>query len=235
MEYIKNSICLKEILKLKHTNYEVALELNQILNWTFETLKKALDSIVDDVYLGQETMKIHHDKHHKAYTDKLNAALEGHADLQGKLAEDLVSDLNSIPEDIRGAVKNHGGGFINHTLFWSILKKDVELSGEIKESLDKFFGSFEKFKEEFTQAAMTQFGSGWAWLVVNVPEKKLQVIKTANQDSPLSQELVPILGLDVWEHAYYLKYQNRRPEYIEAFFNIINWEKVNELYLSAKP
>lgn len=185
-------------------------------------------------YIDEETMKTHHDKHHKAYVDKLNAALENHTNLQAKSAEDLISDLDSLPETIRTAIINNGGGHVNHKLFWSILKKDVKISGEIKESINKFFGSFDKFKEEFTKAAATQFGSGWAWLVVNLEEKKLQIIQTANQDSPLSQGLIPILGLDVWEHAYYLKYQNRRPEYIEAFFNIINWEKVNELYLTAK-
>ena len=183
-------------------------------------------------YIDEETMKIHHDKHHKGYTDKLNAALEWHSDLQEKSAEDLVSDLNSIPEEIRGAVQNNGGGYVNHSFFWPILKKDVEFSGEVANAIKEKFGSFDKFKEQFSNAAATRFGSGWAWLVLSNGE--LEITSTGNQDSPLSEGMTPILGLDVWEHAYYLKYQNRRPEYIEAFFNVINWEKANEHFVNAK-
>lgn len=179
-------------------------------------------------FIDEQTMQIHHDKHHQGYVDKLNAALEGHDELASKSVEDLISDLDSVPEDIRTAVQNNGGGHANHSLFWKILKKDVELSGDIKEAIETTFESFDKFKEEFAKAAATRFGSGWAWLVVN--NGKLEITSTANQDSPLSDGKTPILGLDVWEHAYYLKYQNKRPDYIEAFWNVVNWDQVNENY-----
>lgn len=183
-------------------------------------------------HIDAQTMTIHHTKHHQAYIDKLNAALEGHSDLQSKSVEDLVKDLNGIPESIRKAVQNHGGGHANHSFFWPILKKEVNISGEIAKALDSKFGSFDKFKEQFSTAAAGVFGSGWAWLVAN--KGQLEIIATPNQDSPLSQGKTPILGIDVWEHAYYLKYQNRRPDYIKAFFNVINWDKVNEHYQKAK-
>ena len=177
-------------------------------------------------FIDEQTMRIHHDKHHQAYIDKLNAALEGHDDLMSKPIEALIADLGAVPEKIRTAVQNHGGGHANHTFFWKIIRKDVPLLGEIKDAINHDFGSFEAFKEAFGNAATTRFGSGWAWLVV--ADGKLEIISTANQDSPLFQNKTPILGIDVWEHAYYLKYQNRRTEYIEAFFNIINWEQVNK-------
>ncbi len=177
-------------------------------------------------FIDEQTMRIHHDKHHQAYIDKLNAALEGHDDLMSKPIEALIADLGAVPEKIRTAVQNHGGGHANHTFFWKIIRKDVPLLGEIKDAINHDFGSFEAFKEAFGNAATTRFGSGWAWLVV--ADGKLEIISTANQDSPLFQNKTPILGIDVWEHAYYLKYQNRRAEYIEAFFNIINWEQVNK-------
>lgn len=183
-------------------------------------------------YIDKETMEIHHSKHHKAYTDKFNAALEGHDELKAKTPEEIIANLNSIPESIRKAVRNNGGGYLNHSFFWPLMKKDVKISGSIAEAIDAKFGSFEKFKETFSQSAATLFGSGWAWLVVNSGE--LEIMTTPNQDSPLTQGMRPILTLDVWEHAYYLKYQNRRPEYIQAFFNVINWEKVNELFENAK-
>ena len=183
-------------------------------------------------YLDKETMTIHHTKHHQAYVDKLNAALEGQPDLQAKKVEDLIANLNSVPENIRTAVRNHGGGHANHSFFWPILKKDVGISGEIAKALDTKFGGFDKFKELFSNAAAGVFGSGWAWLVVS--NGQLEIVSTPNQENPLSQGKKPVLGIDVWEHAYYLKYQNRRPDYIKAFFNVINWEKVNENYLAAK-
>ena len=189
-----------------------------------DPLPYAYDSL--EPYIDKQTMEIHHGKHHQAYVNKLNAALEGHDDLAAKSIEDLIKDLNSIPEEIKGAVQNNGGGHANHSFFWSILKKDITCDGEIKEAIDKKFGSFDAFKEEFTKAAATRFGSGWAWLVSNNGE--LEVMSTANQDSPLSEGKTPLVCLDVWEHAYYLKYQNKRPDYIEAFFNIINWEEVNK-------
>ena len=183
-------------------------------------------------YLDKETMTIHHTKHHQTYVDKLNAALEGQPDLQAKKVEDLIANLNSVPENIRTAARNHGGGHANHSFFWPILKKDVGISGEIAKALDTKFGGFDKFKELFSNAAAGVFGSGWAWLVVS--NGQLEIVSTPNQDNPLSQGKKPVLGIDVWEHAYYLKYQNRRPDYIKAFFNVINWEKVNEHYLAAK-
>lgn len=189
-------------------------------------------------YVDKETMHFHYDKHHKAYTDKLNAALEKYPEMFEKTAEEILSDVNSIPEDVRGAVVNNGGGFVNHNLFWQIMGKDVSLSAEFEEVLTKEFGSFEKFKEEFENAALTQFGSGWSWLVITAnggqgSEKKLVIRKTANQDTPLSNGETPILCLDVWEHAYYLKYQNKRPDYVKAFWNVVNWEKVESLYKEA--
>jgi Fe-Mn family superoxide dismutase len=180
-------------------------------------------------YIDEQTMKVHHDKHHQTYTDKLNEALKDFPDLQKKKAEELLAKLDKVPEKIRQAVINHGGGYVNHNFFWEILKKDVKPEGEILEAISSKFGSFEKFKEIFTQAATTVFGSGWAWLVVD-ENKELEIIQSKNQDSPLSFGKTPILAIDVWEHAYYLKYQNKRADYISAFWNIVNWNKVNELY-----
>ena len=182
-------------------------------------------------YIDEQTMKLHHGKHHQTYVDKLNAALEGHPDLQNKLVEELIKDLNKVPESIRTAVRNHGGGHLNHSFFWQLLKKDVGFDGDISKAINAKFGSFEKFKEEFTKAAVGVFGSGWAWLVLN--NKQLEIMTTPNQDSPLSVGKIPLLTLDVWEHAYYLKYQNRRPEFVAAFYNIINWQQVEENYKKA--
>ena len=182
-------------------------------------------------YIDKRTMETHHTKHHRAYIDKLNIALDKYDKLKKKSVEELIKDLNSIPDDIRIAVKNNGGGHVNHSFFWLILKKGVKPKGEILEAIEKNFGGFDKFKEEFVNAAVGVFGSGWVWLVLN--KGKLEIMKTANQDSPLSEGKTPILCIDVWEHAYYLKYQNRRNEYVEAFFNIINWDKVNENFENA--
>jgi Fe-Mn family superoxide dismutase len=182
-------------------------------------------------YIDAKTMEIHHDKHHQAYVNKYNAAIEGKSDLQSKSPEEVIAGLKSVPEDIRNAVRNNGGGVVNHNLFWQVLKKDVKFDGPAADAIKSKFGGFDQFKEKFSNAAATQFGSGWAWLVVNNGE--LEIMQSSNQDSPLTAGKTPILGIDVWEHAYYLKYQNRRPEYIEAFFNVINWEKVNELYQTA--
>jgi len=183
-------------------------------------------------YIDSQTMNIHHLKHHQTYVDKLNSALEGHGDLQRLKVEELLGQFDRIPEGIRTAVRNHGGGHANHSFFWPILKRAVQFKGEVADAVVKSFGSFDKFERDFTNAAISVFGSGWAWLVQ--AGGKLEITTTPNQDSPLSQKKVPVLGLDVWEHAYYLKYQNRRPEYIEAFFHVINWEKVNEHYLKGR-
>ena len=190
--------------------------------------KDALEPFID-----AETMQIHHDKHHGGYVKKLNAALENHPELKERTPEELVSDLNSLPEDIQNAVKNNGGGHVNHTFFWPLLKPGVKPMGEAVDRIMGEFGSLDDFKEQFTKEALGRFGSGWAWLVMN-SEGKLEVMSTPNQDSPLTQGKKPILGLDLWEHAYYLKYQNRRADYVEAFFSIINWEQVNENYKNAK-
>ncbi|UTR09400.1 superoxide dismutase [Evansella sp. LMS18] len=185
-------------------------------------------------YIDEETMKIHHGKHHNTYVTKLNDALEGHSDLQEKSLEDLLGNLDAVPENIRGAVRNNGGGHYNHTLFWQIMSPDGggEPSGDLADAINNAFGSLDKFKEEFKNAALTRFGSGWAWLVVK--DGKVEVTSTPNQDSPIMEGVTPILGVDVWEHAYYLKYQNKRPDYVDAFFNVINWEEVSKRYNEAK-
>lgn len=183
-------------------------------------------------FIDKETMNIHHTKHHQTYVTKLNEALTAHTELQTKSAEDLVRDLSRVPDAIRTAVRNHGGGHANHSFFWKILKKDVKPGGKIVEAINSTFGGQEQFKETFSAAAAGVFGSGWAWLVAS--GGKLEIMSTPNQDSPLTQGKTPIIGIDVWEHAYYLKYQNRRPEYIGAFFNVINWDEVNRILAAAK-
>jgi Fe-Mn family superoxide dismutase len=183
-------------------------------------------------YIDAQTMEIHHTKHHQTYVDKLNAALEKHGDLQNKSVEDLLQNLDAIPEDIRTAVRNHGGGHFNHSFFWPMLRKETTVGGDVADAINSTFGGFEKFKQQFSNAAALLFGSGWAWLVWHNGE--LQIMTTANQDTPLSQGKTPIMGIDVWEHAYYLKYQNRRPDYINAFFEVINWDTVNEYFKAAK-
>ncbi len=177
-------------------------------------------------YIDARTMEIHLTKHHQTYVDKLNAALEKHPELQDKTTEELLKDLNKIPEDIRTAVRNHGGGHFNHSMFWKLLKKDVKMSEKVNVAIDESFGNFDNFKKAFTDAALNRFGSGWAWLVMN--NGKLEIVSTANQDCPISDGKKPILDIDVWEHAYYLKYQNKRAEYVENFFKIINWEEVEK-------
>ncbi|MDP9722496.1 Fe-Mn family superoxide dismutase [Priestia aryabhattai] len=185
-------------------------------------------------HIDKETMNIHHTKHHNTYVTNLNAAVEGKADLESKSIEELISNLDAVPEDIRTAVRNNGGGHANHSLFWTILCPNGggAPTGELADAIASKFGSFDQFKEEFANAAKTRFGSGWAWLVVNNGE--LEVTSTPNQDSPLMEGKTPILGLDVWEHAYYLNYQNRRPDYISAFFNVVKWGEVAKRYDAAK-
>ena len=184
-------------------------------------------------YIDEETMHLHHDKHHNTYVTNVNAALAKHPEI-GEDLEKLLADVESIPADIRQAVINNGGGHLNHALFWELMTaEETAPSAELAADIDATFGSFEDFKVAFTTAATTRFGSGWAWLVVN-KEGKLEVVSTANQDTPISEGKTPILGLDVWEHAYYVKYRNVRPDYIKAFFTVINWNKVNELYAAAK-
>ena len=186
-------------------------------------------------HIDAKTMEIHHTKHHQAYISKANDALQKHPDLAKKPIDDLMRDLSSVPEDIRTTIRNNGGGHANHSLFWTILgpKKGGQPSGEIGEAINKKFGSFDKFKEEFTAAGVGRFGSGWAWLSVD-KSGNLVLESTANQDTPLSEGCTPIFGCDVWEHAYYLKYQNKRPDYIAAFWDVVNWDEVNRRYQQAK-
>lgn len=196
------------------------------------SLPYAYDAL--EPYIDKETMNIHHTKHHNTYVTNLNNALEGHSELLSKTVEEVISNLNAVPEAVRTAVRNNGGGHANHSLFWQILAPNAggEPTGALSDAINAKFGSFESFKDEFTKAATGRFGSGWAWLSVNNGE--LEVSSTPNQDSPLMEGKTPILGLDVWEHAYYLKYQNRRPEYINNFFNVINWAEVAKRFEAAK-
>jgi len=186
-------------------------------------------------HIDARTMEIHHGKHHQGYVNNLNAALEGHADLQGKSVEDLIKDLNAVPEGIRMAVRNNGGGHANHSLFWPCMSPDGggEPGGDLAAAITAAFGSFNDFKDQFSKAAATRFSSGWGWLSVN-SNGGLVVSSTPNQDNPLSEGLTPILGLDVWEHAYYLNYQNRRPDYVAAWWNVVNWDQVAKNYAAAK-
>ncbi|MFW5693707.1 MAG: superoxide dismutase [Alkalispirochaeta sp.] len=183
-------------------------------------------------HIDEATMKVHHDKHHVGYTTKLNAAVEG-TEYEKMDAEELVAKRDSLPDTIKTAVRNAGGGHVNHSLFWTIMSPDGggAPSGALADAINSTFGSFDAFKEQFASAATGRFGSGWAWLVVN--NGALEIMSTPNQDSPLSEGKTPILGLDVWEHAYYLKYQNRRPEYIQAFFNVVNWDQVAKNFAAA--
>ncbi|MBL4694155.1 superoxide dismutase [Candidatus Gracilibacteria bacterium] len=196
----------------------------------FELPALPYDFAALEPHVDAKTMEIHHGKHHAGYTKKLNAALEG-TDLEGKSIEELLMDLSQVPEEKRSAVQNNGGGFYNHSLFWEIMSPDGggEPEGALAEAINTAFGSFSEFQELFAQAAGTRFGSGWAWLCKN-SDGTLEVLSTANQDCPLSQGKTPILGLDVWEHAYYLNYQNRRPDYVSAWWNIVNWAKVTEKF-----
>ena len=186
-------------------------------------------------HIDARTMSIHHDKHHAAYTNNLNSALEGHADLAGKSIEALLGDLNAVPEAIRTAVRNNGGGYANHNLFWEIMAPGGggEPTGDLAAAINDAFGSFTAFKEQFAKAATTRFGSGWAWLYVG-QGGKLAIGSTPNQDTPLMEGNTPLLGLDVWEHAYYLNYQNRRPDYITAWWNVVNWNAVAKRYAAAQ-
>lgn len=196
-------------------------------------LPYALDAL--EPHIDARTMEIHHGKHHQGYVNNLNKALEGHAELQSKSVEDILADIKSVPEGIRQAVINNGGGHANHSLFWSILSPNGggEPSGELADVIESTFGSFENFKSEFNAAATSRFGSGWAWFGVT-GDGRVHVGSTANQDSPIMAGHTPFLGLDVWEHAYYLNYQNRRPDYVSAFWNLVNWTEVARRFAAAK-
>jgi Fe-Mn family superoxide dismutase len=200
--------------------------------YTLPPLPYAFNAL--EPHIDAKTMEIHHGKHHQAYITNVNTALEG-TGIDAHPIEEVLKNINDVPEAKRQAVINNGGGHANHTLFWQIMAPNAggKPDGDLAKAIDADLGGFEKFQEDFAKAGTTRFGSGWAWIVVG-KDKKLQVISTANQDSPLMQGLTPILGMDVWEHAYYLNYQNRRPDYIKAFFNVINWPKVSEFYGAAK-
>jgi Fe-Mn family superoxide dismutase len=191
------------------------------LTYAYDALEPSIDAM---------TMEIHHSKHHNAYVNNLNAALEKHPKLAGKSLEELVTNITSVPEDIRTAVRNNGGGHFNHSLFWTIMSPNGggEPSGDLVAAIGDAFGSFASFKEIFSKAAATRFGSGWAWL--GIQKGKLAVLSMPNQDVPMMANLTPILGIDVWEHAYYLKYQNRRPEYVTNWWNVVNWDEVASRY-----
>jgi Fe-Mn family superoxide dismutase len=180
-------------------------------------------------HIDEQTMHLHHDKHHAAYVTKLNGAIEKHPELGGKSPEELLRNLNAVPDDVRGVVRNNGGGHVNHTMFWQIMGpgKGGNPTGAIADAINKTFGSFDAFKEKFEAAGVNQFGSGWAWLV-RTKSGEFKVTSTPNQDNPLSNGEFPLLGNDVWEHAYYLKYQNRRPDYLKAWWNVVNWDEVNK-------
>lgn len=198
----------------------------------FEVPKLKYNYNALEPYIDEQTMRIHHDKHHQAYVDKLNAAVAGKP-LETMKIEEILKDLGKVPEEIRNVVRNHGGGHYNHSLFWEMMGPNAggKPVGETGKAIERDFGSFDAFKEKFKNAGLNQFGSGWAWLAVS--GGKLEVVSTPNQDNPLSSGKTPVLGVDVWEHAYYLKYQNKRADYLEQFFSVINWAKVEELYKSA--
>jgi Fe-Mn family superoxide dismutase len=186
-------------------------------------------------HIDARTMEIHHTKHHQAYINNVNNALKAHADLESKSVEELISNMNAIPEDIRNVVRNNGGGHANHTFFWSIIGPNAggQPKANVAAAINQSFGSFDAFKEKFAQAATTRFGSGWAWVTV-AKDGKLEISSSPNQDSPLMEGKTPILGIDVWEHAYYLHYQNRRPDYIAAFWNVVNWQEVENRFNKIK-
>ncbi len=200
--------------------------------YTLPELPYGYDAL--EPHIDARTMEVHHSKHHQGYVSKVNAALERYPELAAKPVEQLLRELDSVPEDVRTAVRNQGGGHANHWLFWTVMSPDGggRPTGALGDALASEFGSFEQFQEQFSAAAVGVFGSGWAWLTVD--DGKLQIETTANQDSPLSRGRTPILGLDVWEHAYYLKYQNRRPDYVSAFFHVLNWEEVARRFSEAK-
>lgn len=203
------------------------------MSHTQDPLPYAYDAL--EPHIDAQTMEIHYSKHHAGYVSKLNDALDSHPELKEKSIEELLQNLEQVPEDIRTAVRNNGGGHYNHSLFWQIMAPNAKAaSGELKEAIEAKWGSMEKFKDEFAKAAATRFGSGWAWLSVD-KNGELQLTSSANQDTPLMEGMTPIMGLDVWEHAYYLKYQNKRPDYIKAWLdNVCCGDKVAELYASAK-
>ena len=206
------------------------LKQEQIIKHQLPELGYAYNSL--EPFIDTKTMEIHYTKHHQAYIDKLNTALEPYPELQKKSAPALLKNLDSIPENIRTAVRNHGGGHFNHTFFWPLLRKNTPITGkDIEKAITKKYGSYENFRQEFTKASLSLFGSGWVWLTID--KGNLEIIQTNNQDTPISSGKTPLLAIDLWEHSYYLKHQHKRASYVEDFFNVINWNKVNELYINS--
>ena len=203
------------------------------MTYKLPELDYAYDAL--EPHIDRATMEIHHTRHHQAYIDNLNKALEGYKEYQDMNIWELIKELNNLPEEIRTAVRNNGGGHLNHKMFWKLMSPDGggKPQGEVAKKIDEDLGGFDKFKEEFKKAALGRFGSGWAWLVVN-EEGKFEIMSTANQDNPISEGKKPLLGIDVWEHAYYLKYQNKRADYIDSWFNVVDWKKVEEKYIGYK-
>jgi Fe-Mn family superoxide dismutase len=220
----RQQYCLKPLAQFEPRRIPVPFEV-PALPYDYAALEPTID---------EATMKLHHDKHHQAYVTNLNGAIEKHPELASKSPEELIEDLSAIPEAVRKVVQNNGGGHVNHTMFWEIMKPGGggEPMGELALKITEDFGSFEDFKKQFNEATAKQFGSGWGWLVLK--DGKLTIVTTANQDSPLSQGLYPILGNDVWEHAYYLKYKNRRPDYLAAWWNVVNWEAIEARFKKAE-
>jgi superoxide dismutase, Fe-Mn family len=216
-------------------DFAVSLPGQEEMTMAFEVPALPYDYNALEPYIDEQTMHLHHDKHHQAYVTNLNNALQGQGQLESMSAEDLLRNINSVPEGIRTAVRNNGGGHVNHSMFWAIMKPNGggEPSGDLASAINSTFGSFDAFKTQFNDAGAKRFGSGWAWLVMD-NGGKLSVISTANQDSPLMDGLHPIMGNDVWEHAYYLKYQNRRPDYLAAWWNVVNWDEVAKRYQQAR-
>lgn len=203
------------------------------MTYKLPELDYAYDAL--EPHIDRATMEIHHTRHHQAYIDNLNKALEGYKEYQDMNIWELIKELNNLPEEIRTAVRNNGGGHLNHKMFWKLMSPNGggKPQGEVAKKIDEDLGGFDKFKEEFKKAALGRFGSGWAWLVVN-EEGKFEIMSTANQDNPISEGKKPLLGIDVWEHAYYLKYQNKRADYIDSWFNVVDWKKVEEKYIGYK-
>ncbi|MFY9286781.1 MAG: superoxide dismutase [Tissierellaceae bacterium] len=203
------------------------------MTYKLPELDYAYDAL--EPHIDRATMEIHHTRHHQAYIDNLNKALEGYKEYQDMNIWELIKELNNLPEEIRTAVRNNGGGHLNHKMFWKLMSPDGggKPLGEVAKKIDEDLGGFDKFKEEFKKAALGRFGSGWAWLVVN-EEGRFEIMSTANQDNPISEGKKPLLGIDVWEHAYYLKYQNKRADYIDSWFNVVDWKKVEEKYIGYK-
>jgi Fe-Mn family superoxide dismutase len=226
-------IAVTEIRYETGENPETGIKGGQPMAFQLPPLPYAFDAL--EPHIDARTMEIHHDKHHAAYVNKLNDALQKHPELQSKSLEDLLTGLSSLPDSIRGAVNNHGGGHMNHSIFWNNMNPQGggQPDGALADAIKSTFGSFDDFKSKFAAAAAGRFGSGWAWLCVSGPGSLL-IKDFPNQDSPLTQGLTPLLGLDVWEHAYYLKYQNRRPDYIAAWWNVVNWKDVAERFAKAK-